>query len=435
MTGMSAPRPIAPVFMPLDADVVVPGSKSIANRALVCSLLAHGSSELHGMAPGDDSVAMLEAVEQLGGAVEHIDQTTVRIDGVSGYLRPLRHVLDAGLAGTTSRFLTAVAALGHEPITIDGDAPLRRRPMAPLHRALASLGAHVEASPSGHLPVVVTGPASGGVVALPGDVSSQYVTALMLIGPLLANGLVIDLTSPLVSRPYVTMTAAVMAGFGVPDVAIGDDRVVVPPGRYQGTQYRIEPDASSASYPLAAAAITGGRVRIAGLHRTSLQGDAVFLDLLTAMGVAVTETPNGIAVDARGVVLRGLPHVDLRDASDLVPTVAVLAAYADCPTHIDGVGFIRAKESDRLGDLAVELARFGIAATPGPDGITIDPPRRHGRHPVGARVDTHHDHRLAMAFALVGLTTPGVEIADPEVVSKSWPGYFEAFDSWSTPTR
>jgi len=432
---MTTHRPIAPVLTPLDAEVTVPGSKSIANRALVCALLAEGSSELHGMAPGDDSVAMLEAVEQLGGAVEHIDPTTVRLDGVSGRLRPLRRVIDAGLAGTTSRFLTAVAALGHEAITIDGDAPLRRRPMAPLHDALSSLGARVQAQSPGHLPVVVTGPASGGVVALPGDVSSQYVTALMLIGPLLTKGLVIELTSPLVSRPYVTMTAQVMARFGVNGVMVDEDRVVIPAGRYQGTRYRIEPDASSASYPLAAAAITGGRVRVAGLHRASLQGDAVFLDLLATMGVAVTETHDGVEVDARGVALRGLPTVDLRDASDLVPTVAVLAAYADRPTRIDGVGFIRAKESDRLGDLAVELARFGIAATPHHDGITIDPPGRHGRHPVGARVDTHHDHRLAMALALVGLTTPGVEIADPDVVSKSWPGYFDAFDSWSTPTR
>jgi 3-phosphoshikimate 1-carboxyvinyltransferase len=273
------------------------------------------------------------------------------------------------------------------------------------------------------------------MVSLPGDVSSQYVTALMLIGPLLTGGLVIELTSPLVSRPYVTMTAEVMASFGVGEVTVGQDRIVVPDGRYQGCQYVIEPDASSASYPLAAAAITGGRVVVERLSRQSLQGDAVFLDLLGHMGVTVLDTADGVLCDARGVALRGLGRVDLRDASDLVPTVAVLAAFADGPTRIDGVGFIRAKESDRLGDLSKELAVLGITATPHDDGITIEPPGLTGGHVRGGRVATHHDHRLAMALALVGLATPGVTVEDPQVVTKSWPGYFEAFESWSQPTR
>lgn len=432
---MQRSRLIAPVLEPIDARVAVPGSKSITNRALICALLADGHSTLVGVAPGDDSTAMVDAVEALGGAIGLDGPETVHLDGLGGSVRPLRRHLDAGLAGTTSRFLTAVAALGTEPITIDGEAPLRRRPMAPLHTALEQLGAAVRAEPRGHLPVTITGPAHGGTVRLPGDVSSQYVTALMLIGPLLSGGLVIDLTSPLVSRPYVTMTAEVMAAFGVGGVTVGRDRIAVPPSRYRGTDYVIEPDASSASYPLAAAALTGGRVAVARLRRDSLQGDAVFLDLLSAMGVRVVETADGVVCDARGVDLRGLDRVDLRDASDLVPTVAVVAAFADRPTRIDGVGFIRAKESDRLGDLATELAVLGITATPHDDGITITPPRLDGGHPRGGRVATHHDHRLAMALALVGLTTPGVSIDDPQVVSKSWPGYFEAFDSWSEPTR
>lgn len=432
---MSSPRSIAPVLAPLDARVHVPGSKSITNRALVCALLADGSSALRGVAPGDDSVAMVEAVEQLGGAVRRHGEDSLVVDGVAGVLRPLRVVLDAGLAGTTSRFLTAVAALSSQPLTIDGEAPLRRRPMAPLHQALGALGARVHADPPGHLPVTVTGPAHGGRVSLPGDVSSQYITALMLVAPLLPGGLHLSLTSPLVSRPYVTMTAAVMAAFGVDGVEVGDTDISVPSGRYRGTDYAIEPDASSASYPLAAAAITRGRVLVQGLHRPSLQGDAVMLDLLADMGARIVDTDEGVWCDARGVTLRGLGTVDMRDASDLVPTIAVVAAYADAPTRIDGVGFIRAKESDRLGDLARELATLGITATPHDEGLVVEPPGITGGHPVGGTVATHHDHRLAMALALVGLSTPGVSIEDPEVVSKSWPGYFEAFDDWSSPTR
>lgn len=430
---MTDRRPIAPVLTPIDTVAPVPGSKSITNRALICALLARGTSQLHGVAPGDDSQAMVEAVEVLGGAVQQLDDA-VRIDGLDAALAPVHTVLNASLAGTTSRFLTAVAALGTQPITVDGEPPLRRRPMAPLHEALGRLGAHVVADPPGHLPVTVTGPAHGGRVSLPGDVSSQYVTALMLIGPLLGDGLVLELTSPLVSRPYVTMTAAVMAAFGVDDVVVGDTVITVPPGRYQGVTYRIEPDASSASYPLVAAAITGGRALVPRLRRASLQGDIVMVDLLAAMGVAVTDTAEGIVVDARGVRLKGLGSVDLRDASDLVPTVAVAAAFADSPTHIDGVGFIRAKESDRLGDLARELAVLGIHAVTHDDGLTVMPLASGGGRAHGGTVATHHDHRLAMALALVGLTTPGVWIEDPSVVSKSWPGYFEAFEAWSVPT-
>ena len=307
--------------------------------------------------------------------------------------------------------------------------------MAPLHDALAHLGAHISAQPPGHLPVTVTGRARGGRVSIPGDVSSQYVTALMLIGPLLEHGLVLELTSRLVSRPYVTMTAAVMADFGVETVEVGDEVITVAPGRYRGTDYRIEPDASSASYPLAAAAITGGRVLVPRLRRASLQGDAIMVELLAAMGVTVTETDEGVLCDARGVTLKGLGHIDLSDASDLVPTVAVVAAFADSPTHIDGVGFIRAKESDRLGDLARELAVLGIEAVPHADGLTVMPATSGGGRVHGGTVATHHDHRLAMALALVGLVTPGVWIEDPAVVSKSWPDYFDAFDSWSVPNR
>lgn len=429
MTG-SEMMMIAPVRGSLDAQVAVPGSKSITNRALVCALLAEGESRLERVAPGDDTHAMLDAVHLLGGEVRRIGSDMVEIDGLGGVLEPRREVLHAGLAGTTSRFVTALCALADRPLVVDGDPPLRRRPMGPLHDALVDLGASVTAASPGRLPVTVTGPLSGHRVAIAGDVSSQYVTALMLIGPLLPEGLHLELTSPLVSRPYVEMTREVMAGFGITGIEIGSKDIVVPAGRYRAAHLVIEPDASSASYPAAATAIVGGRMLLSGMSRRSWQGDIVIMDLLETMGVQIDDTASGLEIRASGGELEALGHLDLADASDLVPTVAVLAAFANGPTVIDKVGFIRAKESDRLGDLADELARLGARVRALPDGLEILPAPLHG-----ARVETHHDHRLAMALSLVGLRVPGVAVADPQVVSKSWPDYFSSLETWSAPTR
>jgi 3-phosphoshikimate 1-carboxyvinyltransferase len=406
---------------PLDAVVTVPGSKSIANRALVCAALADGDSRLRGMPGGDDTVAMVSCLQALGIGVTMEGDDAV-VDGTGGVIGARDVVLDANLAGTTSRFVTALAALGTGPITVDGAPPLRRRPMGPLHDALAALGVAVEPGEmAGGLPVTVRGPlTTGGAVAIRGDVSSQYLTALMLIAPLLEDGLRLQLTTPLVSVPYVRLTAAVMASFDLRGVEVGTDEIVVPEGRYAGRDQSIEPDASSASYPLAMAAVVGGRVRISGLHRDSAQGDVAFADLLGRMGCTVDDDIAGLAV-ARDPErpLTGI-DVDMADISDLVPTLAAVAATATTPTTITGVGFIRAKESDRLGDLAAELATLGADVTVTADGLRIEPagPLR------AADLGTHHDHRLAMAFGVLGAAVDGIGVADPDVVSKSWPGYW-----------
>jgi 3-phosphoshikimate 1-carboxyvinyltransferase len=407
---------------PVDAVVDVPGSKSIANRALVCAALATGASRIVGVPGGDDTAAMLEALPAIGVDVRS-DGAIVTVHGCGGRPAGGPAELQSRLAGTTSRFLTAVAALGTHALIVDGDPPLRRRPMAPLHDALAHLGAHVRPlGEPGHLPVEVRGPLGGGDVSLPGDVSSQYVTALMLVGPYVAGGLDVTLTSDLVSRPYVDMTAAVMAAFGIAGVEIGTRHVRVPAGRYVASEYAVEPDASSASYPLAVAAVVGGVVRVNGLGANALQGDARFADLLGSMGCDVRRDDRGTTVSrAPGTVLRGI-DVDLADVSDLVPTVAVVAATASTPTRIRGVGFIRGKESDRIGDLVAELARTGARAVETDDGLAIEPAPT-GLH--GARLGTHHDHRLAMAFGVLGAAVDGVDVEDPLVVTKSWPGYWE----------
>lgn len=434
---------VQPLHRPLEAVVVVPGSKSIANRALICATLADGRSVLHNVPGGDDTGAMLGCVALLGAGIapDPRDPTRVSVHGTAGRLHDGPLTLSTRLAGTTSRFITALCALGPGRYEIDGDPPLRGRPMAPLHEALVALGAGVVAGETwGHLPVTVTGirasrppavmptGATGvpavdpAVVHIRGDVSSQYITALMLIAPYLPAGLRIELTTPLISRPYLAITAAVMATFGVESVEIGEQHVAIGPGRYTACEYVIEPDASAASYPLAAAAICGGTVRIEGLGPDALQGDAGFADVLAVMGCVVHRDAAGTTIESTAQ-LTGI-SIDMADMSDLVPTLAVVAPFASTPTEITGVGFIRAKESDRLGDLARELAKCGIDITVLDDGLRIEPGFGNG-----AALETHHDHRLAMSFGVLGLRLAGMRVHDPEVVGKSWPDYWTTIEA------
>ena len=405
---------------PIVATVEVPGSKSVANRALICAALADGRSELAGLPDGDDTSAMVDGLQRLGVAVE-LDGSRAVISGRGADIHGGASI-DARLAGTTSRFLTAVAALSPCPTRIDGGEALRRRPMGALHSALEGLGAQVTPlGAPGCLPVeVARGGLRGGRIELAGDTSSQFITALMLIAPLLEGGLTIEITSTLVSRPYVEMTAAVMSSFGIGGIALSESVIHVEAGAYRPTSYQVEPDASSASYPLAAAAIAGGRVTVAGLGHNSLQGDAAFGGILAAMGCVVHVDEHQTAVE-RGAALRGI-QIDMADYSDLVPTVAAVAAFADSPTEITGVGFIRNKESDRLSDLAEGLRRVGCGAEVLDDGLRISP--QSPASYVGTELAVHHDHRLAMAWSLLALRIAGVSVDDPSVVSKSWPAWW-----------
>ena len=412
----SAPLPTA--AGPVRATVTVPGSKSIANRALVCAALARGTSTLRNVAPGEDTAAMIDCLLALGVRVSTSGEVAT-IEGGDGRVRG-GGVLDARLAGTTSRFMTAVAALGDATSTVTGGEALRRRPMSDLHDALRSLGANLR-SDGGCLPVeVARGELSGGVVRLRGDVSSQFVSALMMIGPLLDDGLRIELTTPLVSRPYVAITASVMSSFGASGITVGDRGIGIEPSSYVGCDYHIEADASSASYPLAAAAITGGSVRVDGLGEDALQGDARFADIMEAMGCSVKRSTSSTTVTGSNS-LRGV-DIDMSEISDLVPTVAAVAACATSTTRITGVGFIRRKESDRIGDLVRGLVAIGCSAVEEDDGLRIEPTPTSTYH--GAPLLVHDDHRLAMAWSLLGLVVPGVSVDDPSVVAKSWPEWW-----------
>jgi 3-phosphoshikimate 1-carboxyvinyltransferase len=429
---------VEPVEGRLDATVTVPGSKSLTNRALVCAALADGVSAIEGALVADDTEAMASALRALGarvapgpsgrdgeGAAAPVGLT---VTGTGGVLAPGPLDLDLRLSGTSSRFLLPVVALGRGRYRLDGRPPLRARPMGPVLAAIEALGARVEAhGPAGHLPVTVVAPGHliGGEVDVPGDRSSQYVSGLLLAAPYCRDGLRVRVTTRLVGRPFVDMTVAVMAAFGVV-VAVADDvggpMFTVPPGRYRGTGYRVEPDASAASYFLAAAAICGGRVTVEGLGDSSLQGDAGFADLLAAMGAGVERSAGATTVTGPGH-LRGLGDVDLSAMPDMAQTLAAVAAFADGPTRVGGIGFIRGHETDRIAATVRELRRCGVDAREERDGFVVHPGIPHP-----ARVATYDDHRMAMSFALLGLRVAGIEIENPGCVAKTFPGYWDTLD-------
>jgi 3-phosphoshikimate 1-carboxyvinyltransferase len=424
-------RTVQPTTIPLDFSVRVPGSKSVANRALVCAALADGPSTVTGVPEGDDVSALLEALGRLGAEVR-IERTgstaTVRMESGIDASRTEEVALHARLAGTTSRFLLALAALQSAPTIVDGDPPLRARPIGDLIDALGALGARVEALDRPRsLPVRISRAGlTGGRIVVPGSVSSQFVSALAMIGPTLEGGLHVAIADHLVSSGYVRLTLEVMRAFGV-EASMGADGVECPNGTYRGCEFHVPPDASSATYPAAAVAIVGGRVLLADLVSAGSQPDRAFPDLLERMGCRVTVDGGDVVVERdRSVPLTGIT-IDMGMMSDAVPALAVVAACATTPTVITGIGFIRGKESDRIGDLAAELRRLGANVETREDGLSISPSSLHG-----STLATHHDHRLAMAFAVLGLGVGGLSIENPGVVTKSWPSFWSELDGWTS---
>lgn len=428
MTTPAAGQPesveIAPIDHRIDADVVVPGSKSITNRALLCAALADGDTVLEGALFADDTEAMLSCLHELGIGLR-LDRaaSTISVAGCDGVLPADGGLLDARMSGTTGRFVLPMLTLGRGTYVLDGAPSLRARPMGDLLDALDGLGADV--APLGddeRLPLQVEADGlPGGEVAVRGDASSQFLSGLLLSGPCMRRGLTISVDGPLVSVPYVTMTLDVMRSFGAGCSSDGDRRFDIAAGGYRSPgSYRVEPDASAASYFLAAAALTGGRVRIDGLGSSSLQGDVHFAHALARMGAEVTVAEDHVEVRGTGT-LRGI-EIDMSDISDTAQTLAVLAPYADGPTTITGIGFIRGKETDRIAAVVTELQRCGIEATELDDGIRIEPGT-----PRPASVRTYDDHRMAMSFAVMGLAADGIVIEDPGCVAKTFPRFWDVF--------
>ncbi len=418
--------PIRPAERPVDADVRLPGSKSLTNRALVLAALAEGTSRLEGALLSEDSLVMVDSLRRLGIPVE-VDETAecMVVEGCSGRIPAARAELFVGNSGTTARFLTAMVALGHGEYVIDGVPRMRERPIQPLLDALQQLGVEaVSVTGTGCPPVRVrTRGMRGGTVRLRGDISSQYLSALLMVAPCTTQGVRIELESELVSVPYVEMTLATMAAFGARATHEQFRVFSVPGGRgYRGRTYPIEPDASAASYFFALAAATGGRVRVVHLGTQSLQGDVRFVDLLERMGCTVERAADAITVVGRRP-LRGI-EADMNAISDTVPTLAALAPLADGPVVIRNVQHIRYKETDRIAAVAAELRRLGQGVEEYPDGLAIFPA------PVQpAVVRTYGDHRMAMSFAVLGCAVPGIVIDDPGCVAKTFPDFFDRLEA------
>jgi 3-phosphoshikimate 1-carboxyvinyltransferase len=406
---------------PIRARVRPPGSKSITNRALVCAALAEGESTLLGALDSEDTRVMIEALRVLGIPVVHEPRThCIRVTGCRGQLPSKDANLYAANSGTTLRFLTAMVALGHGRYRLDGSPRMRERPVQDLIDALRPLGAQaVSELDNGCPPVVIQADGlTGGTASIAGNVSSQFLSGLLMASPYAALPVELLVSGPLVSKPYIEMTVNVMRAFGVTVDAKDLTRFLVPGGQaYQGRRYEIEPDASAASYFFAAAAVTGGQVTVEGLNRQSLQGDVAFCDCLAQMGCDVHYGPQEITVT--GKPLRGIT-VDMNPISDTVQTLAAVALFADGPTTITGVAHIRHKETDRLAAVATELRKLGADVEERADGLTIVPSRRQG-----AEIDTYDDHRMAMSMAVVGLVQPGVIIRDPGCTAKTYPEFFD----------
>ena len=418
MSGIRLSLPVGPV----DTQISVPGSKSIANRALVCAMLAEGTSTISGLPDGDDTQVLVDALFETK-CLFRVGDGAVSINGGSASRLPT--IIDARLAGTTSRFVTAIAALSDATTIIDGQDALRGRPMSDLHDALASMGADITAlGELGHLPVSVSrGTLRGGDVTIRGDVSSQFISALMLIAPVLEEGLHIMIDGPLVSRSYVQLTAAVMQDFGATVVVTEQDITVAPTG-YKPILYSVEPDFSSAAFPVVAGVLRGGTVRVKNLVQAMQQGDAAIVDIVRAMGAECVIDGDDIVVHSKNPGELKPLSLNMNDCSDLVPVVAMLCACARGVSEISGVGFIRNKESDRLGDVAKELTKCGIEVEVLPDGLRIV-----GGTPKGSQIDTHHDHRVAMSFSALSVVADGFLIQDADVVSKSWPRFYADMSS------
>jgi 3-phosphoshikimate 1-carboxyvinyltransferase len=412
-------RRICKIDGPLDAVLRATSSKSVTHRALVAAALADGESVLYDPLDADDTRATRDGLVALGVAIRAEPGRWI-VQGCGGWL-PGAGSLSMGESGTTMRFLTAVAALGQAASRLDGAPRLRERPVGELAAALEQLGGTIHPDPAtGGLPLTAGGsPMRGGAVSLPGSRSSQFASALLLIGPRLQGGLELSVEPPAVSLPYVDVTVAVLAAFGVSAERVSELRWRVAAGDFAGRDYRVEGDHSSASYFLAAAALVGGRVRVRNLSPTSAQPDARLGAILRGLGCRVETGSDWIEVEGDGRI----PGFDLELAGspDIVPTLAVLALFAEGPCVIRGVAHLRHKESDRLEVLARNLRTLGRHAAAFDDRLVVDPPP-----PClgGGRITTASDHRMAMAFAVAGLRVDGVVIDDPACVTKSNPGFW-----------
>jgi len=411
---------IAPITKPLAVAITVPGSKSITNRALLIAAIAEGRSVIENVLFSDDTIRMLDALKQLGfQVIIEEPERRVTVNGLGGQIPSSSGDLSIGGAGTAMRFLIPFLTLGRGKFRIDGNKRMRERPIGPLLDAMQRLGASIYSERDNRCPPVVADSRNlfrGGATHVDARMSSQFVSAMLMPAPLWPEGLVLRVAGD-TARPFVEMTLRIMETWGV-KWNIDADTITIPGGQaYRARRFAVEPDASSASYFAAAAALCGGTVTLRGISANSVQGDVAFLTVLQQMGARVKWNTDSVEVSGAGQ-LRGV-DVAMNGMPDMVATLAAIAPFATSVTRIRKVDFIRHHESDRLRSIAAELRRLGASVTDLEDGLEIMPSRL-----SGASIETYDDHRIAMAFSVVGLRIPGVQIQNPGCVAKTFPEFF-----------
>ncbi len=412
---------IAPAVKAIEAQLTLPGSKSFSNRALILAAFAKGESTITGLLKSDDTYWCLDTLKALGADVTITDETVV-IKGVAGQM-PCRKELYIGAAGTTARFLPGLlAALGNDSEwCIKASKRMSKRPIEPLITALHDLGANIDYTANqGEFPINIQGKAlTGGRVVISGKMSSQFISGLLIASPCAKETVTIEVTDGIVQPDYIQITVDMMKQFGAHATYRPDfSEIIIQPQAYEGTAVHLEPDASTACYFFALAAITGGTVCVNQLSYFSMQPDVKFVDFLETMGCTVERGDDSITV-CGPKQLKGNFAFDMKACSDQALTLAAIAPFADGPITITNVAHIRHHESDRIRVACALLTQLGISVTEQSDGLTIHPGT-----PKPALLETFDDHRVAMAFSLVGTVVSGVEIADPGCTSKTCPDYF-----------
>lgn len=405
-----------------DTAVTVPGSKSYTHRIFIAAALSSGPCSIVNWLDSDDTNYTLSALNQFGASVDKTPDGLILI-GRNGNMDSCEKPIYLGNSGTSMRLLTAYAAIGNGRYVLTGSDRMHERPIQDLLDGLQQVGVHaISKNNNGCPPVEIIGDrVAGGTVDLNCSISSQFLSGLLLMAPYTKNGMEIHVTHGPVSKPYIDMTIDIMARFGVDIYRTGYDYFKIPGGQYyRSGSYVVEPDASQAGYFWGAAAITGHSIKVNGISKQSSQGDVRFVDVLSAMGCRVIHEPDGITIV--GGELSGI-EVDMADMPDIVPTLAVVAAFAEGITVIKNVSHLKVKESDRLSAVINELTKMGISAKSENDDLIIT-----GGNPHGAVIETYDDHRIAMCFALAGLRVPGIEITNEQCVEKSFPTFWEVFD-------
>ncbi|MCK9150819.1 3-phosphoshikimate 1-carboxyvinyltransferase [Methanobacterium alcaliphilum] len=400
--------------------VKAPPSKSYTHRAVIIASMADGKSLLNDPLNSEDTLASLESCRAFGSEINNFKEQW-EVEGTAGEMQTPHDVIDVKNSGTTLRIMTSIAGLASNYSIFTGDSSLKTRPMQHLLDALKTLGVEaVSSRGDGKPPIIVKGGFKGGKTSIPGNVSSQFISSILIAGVLAENPVELEVTGEFISQPYVDMTRDVMAKFGV---RVGYDSVSkifkVNPQNYKSTDYTIEGDYSSASYLAGAAAILGSEITIKNLFKDSKQGDKLILDILSCMGAEINAKYDEVTVEGNGE-LQGI-DIDLHNAPDLLPTMSVLGALAEGTTEISGVKHARFKETDRISTCAKELTKLGVDVNEKPDGMVINGGVKSGI------VQSHGDHRLAMALSLIGLKV-GIKIQNAEVYGVSFPNFPEVMN-------